>query len=605
MIKDNRLCDFCEMEYPTKHRKRMKEKLAMVSRDSIGAELHHLDEDKSITTDPGENSKRRTLKLTKKDNSWGFTLQTYGIKHKKTNEVEIMTYVDYIEIHSAAWFAGLRRGDVILSVNGERVGDITHQQLVDKIRQAGNIIRLVVLFEDCCRKVDLHERYMKLKAVLKSKYQELREIEQQEMQILENYCQSKGLNRFEQIRQSILSNVSSSSESWDAYSVISSPNGVLPTGHFAHNKWSSATSLKSYSMGDNSSMFDDNYSFIDSESDSDGISVTVNVHNSDSNLVTKYAKDPRMFKVKDASNNRIARSSDSQLYSRSLRRPKQGHVLVQSKQLKSEESMVDEVFIEEEMNESATFPRNKKRLNARENKVFYAGENGNIIVPKICIDGAEMYTTFDEIVTPFSDVPNIDPENYQDNVVAIEIAKEMTRLEKQEVERKLDTNGKISDTTGKLPETNGKLSDTNGIMSDKNGKISETNGKLSDINGKLSSTNASQTNTSTNTLQQTRNTGVNAEGASSETIQVHYNGAKSKPTTFPGGSFPKTGFPKGRSNIGGSSSPGAGSPKSRKNIGGSMSYEQLKSSVPDIRVSFHTEECEVIYINENDETTRL
>jgi len=44
--------------------------------------------------------------------------------------------------------------------------------------------RLVVLFEDCCRKVDKHERFIKLKSVLKSKYQELKEIEQQEMEII-------------------------------------------------------------------------------------------------------------------------------------------------------------------------------------------------------------------------------------------------------------------------------------------------------------------------------------------------------------------------------------------------------------------------------------
>jgi C-terminal processing protease CtpA/Prc len=32
-------------------------------------------------------------------------------------------------------------GDVILSVNGEKVGEITHQQLVNKIRQAGDTLR--------------------------------------------------------------------------------------------------------------------------------------------------------------------------------------------------------------------------------------------------------------------------------------------------------------------------------------------------------------------------------------------------------------------------------------------------------------------------------
>jgi len=33
-------------------------------------------------------------------------------------------------------------GDVIMSVNGDKVGEITHQQLVDKLRQAGDKLRL-------------------------------------------------------------------------------------------------------------------------------------------------------------------------------------------------------------------------------------------------------------------------------------------------------------------------------------------------------------------------------------------------------------------------------------------------------------------------------
>ena len=45
--------------------------------------------------------------------SYVFAFQTYGIKHKKTNEIEVMTYVDYVEMGGPAWFAGMRRGSYL------------------------------------------------------------------------------------------------------------------------------------------------------------------------------------------------------------------------------------------------------------------------------------------------------------------------------------------------------------------------------------------------------------------------------------------------------------------------------------------------------------
>ncbi|XP_053386080.1 uncharacterized protein LOC123537762 [Mercenaria mercenaria] len=556
------------MDYSVRTRKKMKEKAHMVKRASVGAELHHLDEDKSITTDPGENSKRRTLKLIKKQNSWGFTLQTYGIKHKKTNEIEIMTYVDYVEFDGAAWLAGMRRGDEILSVNGEKVVEIAHQQLVNKIRQAGETLRLVVLFEDCCRKVDLHERFLKLKAVLKSKYQELKEIEQKEMQILENYCQSKGLNRFEQIRHSIMSNGSSNSDSWDAYSVISSPNGMLSTGNYTHSQWSSVTSLKSYSIGDTSSIYEDDCSYIDSESDSDGITFgnPVSKTNSDSDLVMKSGTaDER--RVKDIAKFRT-RSSDSRLYRKSPNLLMRGPNLVKETfKAESLDSIVDEVFIKEDDSESA-----KNATILPKHKMFYKGENGTMIVPKICIDGEEMYTTFDEIDSRDSEnVQSNIPEIHQDKIVAIEIAKEMARLDKLEAERQKSISQQRNET-GSPHETDtcasfilSEQSNNENIKRDKNSP---------DLSRKL-------TKTST--------------GAVQELKDIQSNGAKLKYST----SLKQKG----------TTSPRTGSPKSERSIipgiGGSMSYEQLKSSVPDIRVSFHTDECEVIYINEKDEVTKL
>ncbi|XP_014785417.1 general receptor for phosphoinositides 1-associated scaffold protein isoform X5 [Octopus bimaculoides] len=153
---------------------------------SVGEDLTYLERDRSITTDPTESKKRRTIKLIRTNSSWGFTLQTYGIRHKKNNEIEITTYVDYVEIDKPAWIAGMRQGDVILSVNGDSVEQATHQQLVEKIKSCARYMRLVVLFEDCCRKVELHDRYIKLKNILREKKRELKLLNEQEQNILQD-----------------------------------------------------------------------------------------------------------------------------------------------------------------------------------------------------------------------------------------------------------------------------------------------------------------------------------------------------------------------------------------------------------------------------------
>lgn len=194
---------------------------------SVGEELHHLEKDRCISTDPTESRKRRTIRLIRTNSSWGFTLQTYGIRHKKTNVIEITTYVDYVEIDSPAWIAGMRRGDVILSVNGESVEQSTHQQLVEKIKACTQNMRLVVLFEDCCRKVELHDRYIKLKKVLKEKKRELRRLEEQERSVLQ------GATRMDCARLSYRSSASSLDSTLDRYSFIR-PSSMPTTSHFPY-----------------------------------------------------------------------------------------------------------------------------------------------------------------------------------------------------------------------------------------------------------------------------------------------------------------------------------------------------------------------------------
>ncbi|XP_071103442.1 fibrinogen-binding protein-like isoform X1 [Haliotis cracherodii] len=248
----------------------LKENKPLMWQGSVGDDLDHLEKDRAIHTDPDETRRRRTIKLHQENNKWGFTLQTYGIKNKKTNELEVMTYVDYVELHSSAGLAGMRRGDVILSVNGESVEGEPHKILVRKIKDAKDTLRLVVLFEDCCRKVELYERFIKLKQVLKAKLDELRYLEKKEHYILEGHG---GFSRFSSVRSSLRSSASSD---WDRFSMVVSPAQMLQNlpnkltqQHFLFPRAyprsvddSSEISLNDITLND--SFSDDNDAFLDS-----------------------------------------------------------------------------------------------------------------------------------------------------------------------------------------------------------------------------------------------------------------------------------------------------------------------------------------------------
>ncbi|KHN73150.1 Cytohesin-interacting protein [Toxocara canis] len=198
--------------------------------------------DQKVITNPRLNHKRRTVVVSRNEGEpFGFTIQSYVLKRDGEEIPEKVSYIDYVQLDSPAAEAGIRAGDMIVSINGRVVTEMSHRSLIELIGSCREM-RMVLIFENIRERIELVARAIRLRKLLHDKLYQLNLIDLEEQKILNRaYARAHGALACKNSACGSLSSRGASSAS----SFTSNSSHTLPRPDIAENETSSTVSRSS------------------------------------------------------------------------------------------------------------------------------------------------------------------------------------------------------------------------------------------------------------------------------------------------------------------------------------------------------------------------
>ncbi|KAF7215963.1 cytohesin-interacting protein [Nothobranchius furzeri] len=138
---------------------------------------------------------RTSTVLEKHDNeTFGFEIQTYGLKQKTSSAVEMCTFISKVKEDSVAESAGLTAGDVIITVNGVSIEGLSHELVLNLIRESTNNLKMETGCVNILKQIELEKRLDQLKQSHREKLMELQALTLQEKRLLRGNLNNRSLD---------------------------------------------------------------------------------------------------------------------------------------------------------------------------------------------------------------------------------------------------------------------------------------------------------------------------------------------------------------------------------------------------------------------------